>query len=74
MNEAFGGTMYGYSQSQVVLWTSDVSYGKPIYVDGIWGGGTDPLQASDVLITIRVIATGALIIPVGKGHMHSCNQ
>ncbi|XP_065928540.1 uncharacterized protein [Magallana gigas] len=64
LNEAFGGTVYGYSQSQVVLWSSDVSYGKPIYVDGIWGGGTDPLQASDVLITIRVIATGALIIPV----------
>lgn len=51
-----------------------MSYGKPIYVDGIWGGGTDPLQASDVLITIRVIATGALIIPVGKGHRHSCNR
>lgn len=66
--------MYGYSQSQVVLWSSDVSYGKPIYVDGIWGGGTDPLQASDVLITIRVIATGALIIPLGKGHRHSCNR
>uniref|UniRef100_K1P4U8 Sushi, von Willebrand factor type A, EGF and pentraxin domain-containing protein 1 n=1 Tax=Magallana gigas TaxID=29159 RepID=K1P4U8_MAGGI len=64
LNEAFGGTVYGYSQSQVVLWTSDVSHGKPIYVDGIWGGGTDPLQVSDVLITIRVIATGALIIPV----------
>ncbi|XP_052710782.1 uncharacterized protein LOC128185149 [Crassostrea angulata] len=64
LNEAFGGTVYGYSQSQAVLWTSDVSYGKPIYVDGIWGGGTDPLQVSDVLITIRVIATGALIIPV----------
>lgn len=73
LNEAFGGTVYGYSQSHVALWTSNVSYGKPIYVDGIWGGGSNPIQTSDVFITIRVIATGTLIIPVGKGHMHNCN-
>lgn len=72
LNEAFGGTVYGYSQSHVALWTSNVSYGKPIYVDGIWGGGSNPIQTSDVFITIRVIATGTLIIPVGE-NMHNYN-
>ncbi|XP_062616087.1 uncharacterized protein LOC134277796 [Saccostrea cucullata] len=60
--ESFGGTVYGYNNSHVLLWTPASSYGYPIYVGGVWGSGADPLQCSSVVVSIKVIATGNLIL------------
>ncbi|XP_056017004.1 sushi, von Willebrand factor type A, EGF and pentraxin domain-containing protein 1-like [Ostrea edulis] len=57
-SDPFGGTLYGYNQSHVLLWTPDVAYGYPIYVGGVWGSGTQSIQASSVVVTVRVITTG----------------
>ena len=62
--EPYGGTLYGYNQTHALLWTPAASYGNPIYVDGIWGDGMDPLHIVSVSITVKVIATGA--IPIRK--------
>nr|XP_022290568.1 uncharacterized protein LOC111102208 [Crassostrea virginica] len=62
--EPYGGTLYGYNQTHALLWTPAASYGNPIYVDGIWGDGMDPLHIVSVSITVKVIATGAIPILV----------
>ncbi|XP_061195151.1 sushi, von Willebrand factor type A, EGF and pentraxin domain-containing protein 1-like [Saccostrea echinata] len=58
--ESFGGTLYGYNSSHVLLWTPALSYGYPIYVGGVWAGGTDSLQSSSVDVSVKVIATGTV--------------
>nr|XP_022290621.1 uncharacterized protein LOC111102248 [Crassostrea virginica] len=56
--ENFGGIVYGYTNSEILLWTPNVAEGHLIYVGGVWGGGVDPVAVNIVQITVKVIKTG----------------
>ena len=57
--ENFGGIVYGYTNSEILLWTPNVAEGHLIYVGGVWGGGVDPVAVNNVQITVKVIKTGS---------------
>nr|XP_022290404.1 uncharacterized protein LOC111102042 [Crassostrea virginica] len=57
--ENFGGIVYGYTKSEILLWTPNVAEGHLIYVGGVWGGGVDPVAVNNVQITVKVIKTGS---------------
>lgn len=56
--EAFGGVVYGYNQSEILLWTPIVPEGHLIYIGGVWGDGSDTLMVNSVQISIKVIIAG----------------
>ena len=56
--EAFGGVVYGYNQSEILLWTPTVPEGHLIYIGGVWGDGSDILMVNSVQISIKVIIAG----------------
>uniref|UniRef100_K1PQX6 Sushi domain-containing protein n=1 Tax=Magallana gigas TaxID=29159 RepID=K1PQX6_MAGGI len=56
--ENFGGVVYGYTSSEVLLWTPSAPTGHLIYVGGVWGGGVDSMAVNDAQITIKVVKTG----------------
>lgn len=58
--EPFGGVVFGYTESEVVLWTPSphVSSGNMIYIGGLWGDGTEDMEINRVQISVRVIIAG----------------
>lgn len=58
--ENFGGVVYSYTNSEVLLWTPSAPTGHLIYVGGVWGGGVDSMAVNDAQITIKVIKTGGV--------------
>lgn len=48
LGENFGGVVYGYISSEVLLWMFSVFIGYLIYVGGVWGGGVDFMVVNDV--------------------------
>ncbi|XP_061195154.1 uncharacterized protein LOC133203378 [Saccostrea echinata] len=58
--EPFGGVLFGYSQTETVLWTpsTSVSWGNLIYIGGLWGDGTENMQINNVQISVKVIKAG----------------
>lgn len=58
--ENFGGVVYSYTNSEVLLWTPSAPTGHLIYVGGVWGGGVDSMAVNDTQITIKVIKTGGV--------------
>lgn len=56
--ENFGGVVYSYTNSEVLLWTPSAPTGHLIYVGGVWGGGVDSMAVNDAQITIKVVKTG----------------
>ncbi|XP_061195159.1 uncharacterized protein LOC133203384 [Saccostrea echinata] len=57
INDPFGGVVYGYNETDVLLWTPSVTNGYLIYVDGIWGDGTETLRIYNVQISVTIIST-----------------
>ncbi|XP_056015193.1 uncharacterized protein LOC125658650 [Ostrea edulis] len=55
--DPFGGVVYGYNQTDVLLWTPSVSNGYLVYVDGIWGDGTETLHINTVQISVTILST-----------------
>ncbi|XP_062616090.1 uncharacterized protein LOC134277800, partial [Saccostrea cucullata] len=64
--ESYGGVVFGYTQSDVLLWTpsTSVTGGNLIYIGGLWGDGTENLQSNNVQITVKVIKAGFTECPL----------
>ncbi|XP_062616089.1 uncharacterized protein LOC134277799 [Saccostrea cucullata] len=64
--EPYGGVIFGYTQSDVLLWTpsTSVTGGNLIYIGGLWGNGTETMQINKVQITVRVIKAGFTECPM----------
>ncbi|XP_062610564.1 uncharacterized protein LOC134272334 [Saccostrea cucullata] len=58
--ESYGGVVFGFTQSDVLLWTPSTSVvgGNLIYIGGLWGDGTENMQINNVQITVKVIKAG----------------
>ncbi|XP_062616091.1 uncharacterized protein LOC134277801 [Saccostrea cucullata] len=54
-SESLGGIVYGYTESEILLWTPTSTNSHLIYIDGVWGDGSDNLQEDSVQITIKII-------------------
>ncbi|XP_062616084.1 uncharacterized protein LOC134277792 [Saccostrea cucullata] len=57
INDPFGGVVFGYNQTDVLLWTPSVTNGHLIYVDGIWGDGTETMEINTVQISVTIVST-----------------
>ncbi|XP_062616088.1 uncharacterized protein LOC134277797 [Saccostrea cucullata] len=54
-SEEFGGIVYGYTESEVLIWTPTGPSGHLIYINGVWGDGIDSMHVDTVEITIKII-------------------
>ncbi|XP_061195152.1 uncharacterized protein LOC133203376 [Saccostrea echinata] len=61
--EHFGGIIYGYTESEVLLWTPISSHSHLIYVGGVWGDGSDKIHEDTVQITVKDISTNVSECP-----------
>ncbi|XP_062610575.1 uncharacterized protein LOC134272344 [Saccostrea cucullata] len=57
INDPFGGVVFGYNQTDVLLWTPSVTNGHLIYVDGIWGDGTETMEINNVRISVTIVSS-----------------
>jgi hypothetical protein len=58
--EPFGGVVFAYTQSEVVLWTPSptVTGSNMIYIGGVWGDGSEKMEINNVQISIRIFIVG----------------
>ncbi|XP_061195157.1 uncharacterized protein LOC133203382 [Saccostrea echinata] len=56
-SESLGGIVYGYTESEILIWTPTSINSHLIYIDGVWGDGSDKLQEDRVQITVKIINT-----------------
>ncbi|XP_062595954.1 uncharacterized protein LOC134257344 [Saccostrea cucullata] len=55
--DPFGAIIYGYTETEVLLWRPDIAttHGYLVYVGGQWGAGNNNQQDTSVEVTVKVI-------------------